>query len=135
MSQGLAAEKFFQSTAQRFDLLWHRKDWPDNEFCYVFEIQDGLQEQVCFCFDGIDEVTFSVGSLFTASFFPCPTAFEKFERLANGFLAGEMRLRYHFFRSVLEEPDGDSWKIIARYSGTKWLGFRSRISINQQQRS
>jgi hypothetical protein len=131
MSLSAYADKIFMEFGRRFDLVAKRTTYEDGEVCVFYDKQVGLDEEVWMCFGNIDEISYGVGDFFSSSAFPCPSAFSWFIENMDGILSGQNRIRYGWFSSVLEEPLEGSWKIIARYSGPNWNGFRWRVFINR----
>ncbi|WFE75777.1 hypothetical protein [Roseinatronobacter sp. S2] len=127
------AEEIFSGFGRRFNLICERKTYDDGDICVVYDRQIGLQEKVWMCFGNIDEISFGVGEFFGGSAFPCPEAFDGFIEDMDGILSGRYRIRYGWFRSVLEEPFDKTWKIRERYSGPTWNGFRFKVFANTPQ--
>lgn len=124
------AEEIFLGFGRRFNLVPERLTREPDSVCVYYNAQDGLQQKVWMCFDNADEISFGVGDFFGGSAFPCPDAFDDFILNMDGVLSGRYRIRYGWFRAVLEEPSGEAWTVKARYSGPRWNGFRFKVFIN-----
>lgn len=130
MKLSAQAEEVFLGFGRRFNLKLERHVHEGGDICVTYAAQDGLKEKVWMCFGNVDEISFGIGDFFSGSAFPCPDAFDDFIQNMDGILSGRYRLRYGWFRAVLEEPSGETWKVRARYSGPKWNGFLFKVFVN-----
>ena len=130
MSISIQVKQIFADFGRRYDITAKEETYENGDFCFFYGQQCGLQEKVWMCFDNIDEISFGVGKFFGSSVFPCPDALRDFEEKVDGIISGRNRIRYGWFKSVLEKPDGKKWKIVAKYYGSAWNGVRFRIFTN-----
>jgi hypothetical protein len=121
------AEALFRRFADRHGLKYYVETGVPMEVCWTFPEQAKLSQSLTLGLQNSDELNFGVSG-FWSYLFPFEAIADKFERILDGWVAGDARVAITGFRSrLLQVREGGRWKTVYGANGClfpfRWTPF------------